>query len=179
MESQLIVIRGNSGAGKSSVAGALRQAYGERGLAVVGQDMVRREILRELDVPGGANIGLIDLVTRYALDNGHHVVLEGILTAGRYGEMLRRLHHDHADRSHFFYLDVSFDESLRRHATRPQSAAFGAELMREWYRPRDLLPGPPETIISETSALEETVGRILRETGLAGGTFLARSRHDR
>jgi hypothetical protein len=43
--------------------------YG-RGLAVVGQDNVRRTILRERDVPGGANIGLIDEVARYALDAG-------------------------------------------------------------------------------------------------------------
>ena len=37
---------------------------------MVGQDNVRRTILRERDVPGGANIGLIDAVARYALDAG-------------------------------------------------------------------------------------------------------------
>ncbi|MET7338606.1 hypothetical protein [Nonomuraea sp. NPDC005650] len=48
----------------------------------MGQDLLCRDILRELDVPDGVNIGLIDTVTRYALDHGHHVILEGILTAG-------------------------------------------------------------------------------------------------
>jgi len=35
---------------------------------MVGQGNLRREVLREHDVSGGANIGLIDLVARYA----HH-----------------------------------------------------------------------------------------------------------
>jgi len=34
------------------------------------------------------NIGLIDQVTRYALDHGYHVVLDGILDAGHYEPML-------------------------------------------------------------------------------------------
>jgi thymidylate kinase len=163
-QTQLIVLRGNSGSGKTTVARAIRDAYDRRGLAIVSQDMVRREILRELDQPGGVNIGLIDTVTRYALDHGHHVILEGILTTGRYGDMLTALRHDHPDRSHFFYLDVSFEETLRRHATRPQSREFGADMMRDWYVERDLLPGAGEIVIDQTSSLEETVRRIMSRT---------------
>ncbi len=36
-------------------------------IALVGQDNVRRVVLRERDVPTGRNIGLIDTVARYAL----------------------------------------------------------------------------------------------------------------
>ncbi|WP_431926552.1 kinase [Nonomuraea jabiensis] len=164
MLTQLIVLRGNSGSGKTSVARALRKAYGRRGLAVVGQDVLRRDILRELDVPDGVNIGLIDTVTRYALDHGHHVILEGILTASRYAPMLQSLREDFPGRSRFFYLDVPFEETLRRHATRPQSAEFGPDMMREWYIERDLLPGGYETVIDQHSSLEETVRRLLSET---------------
>jgi 2-phosphoglycerate kinase len=57
---RLIVIRGNSGSGKSAVAAEIRRRYG-RGLALVGQDNLRRHVLREHDVAGGANIDLIDL----------------------------------------------------------------------------------------------------------------------
>ena len=45
-ETRLIVLRGNSGSGKSTVAKALREAYG-RGVAWVSQDLIRRTILRE------------------------------------------------------------------------------------------------------------------------------------
>jgi hypothetical protein len=76
---------------------------------------VCRTILRERDVPGGANIGLIDAVARYALDAGYHVVVEGILYADRYGEMLRGLREDHRGQSRFYYLDVP--PSRRRRST--------------------------------------------------------------
>jgi hypothetical protein len=39
--------------------------------------------------------------------------------------------------------------------------------LRDWYRPRDLLPGDVETVIGADSALHETIDRILHETGLA------------
>jgi hypothetical protein len=42
----------------------------------------------------------------------------------------------HRGGSHVFYLDVSLDESLRRHATRPQAADFTGAEMRSWYLPR-------------------------------------------
>ncbi len=35
--------------------------------------------------------------------------------------------------------------------------------MRDWYRPLDLLPGGVETIVPESSALADTVDRVLRE----------------
>ena len=51
-QTRLVVLRGNSGAGKSSVAAALREAYG-RDLAWVSQDLIRRTILKERDRHGG------------------------------------------------------------------------------------------------------------------------------
>jgi predicted kinase len=48
---RLIVIRGNSASGKSAVAAEIRRRHG-RGLAIVGQDNLRRQVLRERDVPG-------------------------------------------------------------------------------------------------------------------------------
>lgn len=78
-DTRLIVLRGNSASGKSSVAAGLRERFG-RGLALVAQDNLRRIVLRERDRPGAANIGLIDTVARYALDAGYHVVLEGSCT---------------------------------------------------------------------------------------------------
>jgi predicted kinase len=162
---RLVVLRGNSGSGKSSVAQALRAAYG-RGVAWVSQDLIRRTILMEKDRPGGANIGLIDQVTRYSLDNRYHVVLDGILYADRYESMLAGLARDHLGVSRFYYLDVSLGETLRRHALRPQSAEFSGDAMREWYRQRDLLTAIEEHVVPETSTLDETAALILAESGL-------------
>ncbi len=143
----------------------LREACGGRGVAWVAQDLLRRTILREKDRPG-ANIGLMDQVARYSLDRGYHVVLDGILYADHYERMLAGLGQDHLGPSHFYYLDVSLEETLRRHATRPQAAEFGPDDMRDWYRPRDLLGAVRERIIPEASALYETIDSILAESRL-------------
>ncbi|WP_067832604.1 kinase [Actinomadura kijaniata] len=165
----LIVLRGNSGSGKTTVARRLRLARPHRDVAVVGQDVVRREILREHDVPGGANIALIDTIVRHTLDAGYHVILEGILAATRYAPMLEALRRDHDGPSHWYYFDIPFEETLRRHATRPQRDEFGPTEMAAWYRPRDLLPTACEKIIPAGSALPETVHRLLTETSLLAG----------
>ena len=166
-QTKLIVLRGNSGSGKSTVSHALRDAYG-RGLAWVSQDLIRRIILKEKDVPGGVNIGLIDQVVRYCLDHGQHVVLDGILCTPRYGQMLAGLNRDHLGSSQFYYLDVSLDETLRRHAARLQTAEFGPDDMRGWYCQRDLLSSIHERVVPETSTLQQTVALILDETHLLG-----------
>ncbi|MFE4666953.1 kinase [Streptomyces sp. NPDC056716] len=164
---RLVVLRGNSASGKSSVAAGLRERYG-RGIALVGQDVLRREVLRERDIPGGANIGLIELTVRHALEHGFHTVLEGILSVAHYGDMPALLLADHRDRSHWFYLDVPFEETLARHATQPIADVVGAGQLREWYRPPDLLPGGVETVVPASSSLPETVELVLRASGLAG-----------
>jgi len=164
-ETRLVVLRGNSASGKSSVAVGLRENFG-RGLALVGQDNLRRTVLRERDRPGAANIGLIDLTARYALDAGFHVVVEGILYAHHYGDMLATLRAEHRGPTHGYYLDVPFGETLARHATKPIADDVSETQLRDWYRPLDLLPGDTETVIDAGSALHETVDRIMADTGL-------------
>ncbi|MBR8743217.1 kinase [Nocardiopsis sp. MG754419] len=164
-DTRLIVIRGNSATGKSTLAAGLREAHG-RGLAVVAQDLVRRTVLRERDRPGGANIGLIDLTARYCLDHGYHVVVEGIMYADRYAEMLGSLMADHRGASRCFHLDVPFEETLVRHATKPQAREYGEAEMRRWWRPLDLLPGGVEEILDHRGTAEEHVAHILRASGL-------------
>ncbi|MER5689504.1 kinase [Streptomyces sp. NPDC002205] len=161
---RLAVLRGNSASGKSSVAAGLRDRFG-RGLALVGQDNLRRTVLRERDRAGAADIGLIDLTVRYA---EYHVVLEGILYAGHYGAMLAQLRADHLGPNRGYYLHVPFAETLARHATKLIVNDAGEEALRDWYRERDVLPGCVETVIGADSSLSETVDRIMRDTGLAG-----------
>ncbi|MFF5896745.1 kinase [Streptomyces argenteolus] len=165
-ETRLVILRGNSASGKSSVAGGLRDSFG-RGLALVAQDNLRRVVLRERDRRGAANIGLIDMTARYALDAGYHVVVEGILYADHYGDMLLRLRTDHRGPTHAYYLDVPFEQTLTRHATKPIAREFGESQLRDWYRELDLLPDGVETVIEADSSLASTVDRIMRETGLA------------
>ncbi|GLY38817.1 hypothetical protein Amsp01_048410 [Amycolatopsis sp. NBRC 101858] len=157
---RLVVLRGPSGAGKSTVAAAVRARLG-RGVALVQQDVLRRVVLREHDVSGGLNIALIATVCRFSLDAGYHVILEGILSAARYGAMMCRLAADHRGRTCFFYLDVPFEETVRRHATRPQAGEFTPEDMRGWYGASGCLDVPGEQIISAASTVDASVTRIV------------------
>ena len=163
---RLIVIRGNSASGKSAVAAAIRERHVRRDLSIVSQDLLRRVVLRERDVPGGANIALIDMTARYAVSSGFHVIVEGILRADHYGDMLTKLISDHAGQAHAYYLHVPFDESLRRHLTKPQASEYGEAEMRAWYRGFDLLPGGIEQVIAAKSTLEQTVTQIMTDTRL-------------
>jgi hypothetical protein len=95
-------------------------------------------------------------------------VLDGILYADRYEQMLGGLQRDHLGLSCFYYLDVTMDETLRRHALRPQASEFGSDDMRSWYRPRDLLASVQEHVIPEASTIGQTVALILDDTQLLG-----------
>lgn len=105
---------------------------------------------------------------RYCLDHGQHVVPDGILCAPRYRQTLSGLNRDHLGSSQFYYLDVSLDETLRRHAARPQATEFGPDDMRGWYCQRDLLSSIHERVVPEASTLQQTVALILDETRLLG-----------
>ncbi|MFG3153934.1 M15 family metallopeptidase [Streptomyces sp. NPDC048219] len=171
-DTRLVVIRGNSASGKSSVAQGLRDHYG-RGVAIVGQDVIRRNVLREHDTARGANITLLGRIARHALDAGFHVVLEGILYADRYSHMITSLVRDHRGISACCYLDVPLEATLARHATKADAAYLEQVTdshLTSWYRKLDLLPSGQETVIPADSALQDTVAQIVRETDLTPAT---------
>lgn len=163
----LVIVRGNSGSGKTSVARAVRDAYG-RGAALIEQDYLRRIILREHDSSASTGIApeFITNAAGFALANGYHVILEGILHTARYADALRKLIQDHDGPSYAYYLDVSFAETLRRHATRPQAAEFDPDQMREWYLDHDVLGTLGEHLVGESSTLTQTVDHVLRSSRL-------------
>lgn len=156
---RLIILRSNSDSGKSTIARAVRERYGY-GCALVEQDYLRRIVLKERDVPGGVAPLLIEQTVRLALDHGYHVILDGILSTKRYADMLTALHRTHRGHTFVYYLDVTLDETLHRHTTRPQADQFTDDDMRSWYNPRDLLDVDDEHMIEQNSTLEQSIERI-------------------
>lgn len=172
IDTRLIILRGNSGSGKSTTARAVRDQLGA-GVALVEQDYVRRIVLAEHG-HGPTNPGLIDVMVRYALDAGFHVILEGIFGSERYGELLIKLGRDHAGQTRHYYFDLTFDETVRRHATRPLATEVTADQMREWYRPQDLLGLPGEMVINSDHRLDETV-RLIIDAGFPAAPVLGQA----
>jgi len=161
---RLVVIRGNSSSGKSTIARSLRASL-PRGVAIVGQDQIRREILQVRDLDGTPAIDLVDLTARFALDHGLHVVVEGILYPGRYDAMLRGLKQDHRGITRCYLMDVPFPETLRRHDTKPIAGEYGETEMRSWWVDPQLIPGLDEQVITGASSLEVSVARIRADCG--------------
>ncbi|MEU8894744.1 AAA family ATPase [Nocardia sp. NPDC048505] len=157
--STLIVLRGNSGSGKSTVAHAVQRRFDRATVAVVPQDVVRRQILREQDRPHGVNIALIEHIAAFCLAEGCVVIVEGILRASTYGPMLGRLSAT-AARSFFYAYDLSFEETVRRHATRPQAIAFGPEEMSAWYRGWDALDFVSEVRFDAGWSVDAAIERV-------------------
>jgi len=157
---KLIIIRGNSASGKSAVAEQLRKELGGK-VAVVGLDTLRRTILREPDELENTDvIGLLDQTVRYSLDHGYVVIVEGILSKPKYRDILMELMNAPDCDSSIFYIDVSIEETINRHKTKPIAGEVTDEQLRSWYQPKNYLDVPGEVIIDETYTLEQTVDVI-------------------
>ena len=174
----LIVLRGNSACGKSTVAARLQRELG-RGTANIGQDHFRRVVLREHDAPQADNIGLIEHTIRYCVDIGYNVIVEGVFLAEHYRDMLCGVIAEHEGPTHVIYLDVPLEETLRRHRARPLGAEVSADRLRDWYVPSDTLGVPGEIVLDGTTDVEHAVETIRRAIGpvptrgdVAGARFL-------
>lgn len=164
-ETALIMLRGNSGSGKTTVARAVQRQQGRDQLAVISQDVVRRDVLWANDRAGNAAIGLIDLMARYSLDHGYSVIVEGILHPDRYGAMLKNLAKDHRGTNVAYFWDLPFDETLRRHATKAKAVEFGETEMRDWWYGAAHIEGLNEVPLGIEDTLEAVVQRVTEDCG--------------
>ncbi len=165
-ENKLIILRGNSGSGKSTVARALRdQRTHKSKIALVEQDYLRRIVLKEKETEDGDNISLIKQTVEFALSHGYDVILEGIFYSKRYRSMTNELLNS-APNNFVYYFDISFEETLHRHQSKSVSDEFGEKEMRSWFKDKDLLGVENEYIIGESSSFSDTVSHILGETML-------------
>lgn len=155
----LIVLRGNSGSGKSTLARELQRDLGHP-TALLQQDHFRRVIYREREQVSMLHADLLEVAARDCLAKDQHVILEGIFNAGRYAPMLGRVAAASQD-ARFYAFDLSFEETARRHATRPQANEFTVEQMADWYHGWQPLPFVAEKRITAEESLRELVSRIL------------------
>ena len=156
---KLIMLRGNSGSGKTTVAKGLQDHFG-RGTMVLSQDMIRREVLKERDGINPPALPLIKQMLRYGSENCEVVILEGIFIADWYRELFEEAIKMYGSDIYAYYFDIPFEETLRRHQTRTKAAEFGADEMREWWKEKDFLDMIKETIITEDKSKEEIVNEI-------------------
>ncbi|WP_173108151.1 kinase [Bacillus sp. KH172YL63] len=166
MKSTLIILRGNSASGKTTIANRLQEHYGH-GTLLVSQDTVRRNMLKVHDRDGNLSIELIRQITEYGKGKCEVVILEGILSSARYGDMLKDLIEYFNGRALVYYFDLTFEETLRRHRTK--GADFGEELLARWWIPKDFLGVQGETAIGAELSEDEVLDRIVKKVEAAQG----------
>ena len=158
---KLIMLRGNSGSGKTTVAKELQKLFG-RGTMLLSQDMIRREVLKERDGIDPPALPLIKRMLEYGSDNCEVVILEGIFIADWYRELFEAAIELYGTDIYAYYFDIPFEETVRRHQTRAKAAEFGADEMREWWKEKDYLDLINETIITEKMSKDEIVNEIFQ-----------------
>lgn len=169
MPSKLIIIRGNSGSGKTTVAKEIRNRIGD-GLSddtmLIQQDVLRRDMLRERDaLDKHSTIELIELIAEFGRKQGRMVIVEGIFSAKKYGAMLRTLA-SKFDEVYAYYFDLPFEETLVRHTSKPNAHEFGEKEMREWWKEKDYLGISGEKTLHEGMSIEDIVGEIMSDIGI-------------
>ena len=159
---KIIILRGNSGSGKTVVSKELQRKIG-RGTFLIPQDFVRREMLFVKDYPGNPAVDLLLNLVLFGHENCEYVILEGILYSDIYARLFAKIKELFADEIYAYYFDLPFEETLRRHEQKAVSAEYGEAEMRRWWREKDFLRDIREERIFMDSSLEETVERIYRE----------------
>jgi len=153
---RLVIIRGNSGSGKSTVAKNLQHKMGYQTM-LIPQDVVRREMLRVRDKEDNPSIQLVYDLTMYGNRIGYDVIVEGIFVDERYGDMLRKLIDDFIGEVHVYYFDIPIEVTLERHVSKPNAHEFGEKELREWWVEKDYLNVPQEKMIPAGLSEEEII----------------------
>ena len=158
--SKLVILRGNSGSGKTTVARGLQQKLGY-GTMLISQDVVRREMLHVKD---GEKPKVSELLFQLAVYGKEHcdvVILEGILNSKWYEQLFKKLMKEFEENIFAFYFDIPFEETLRRHKTKPNANEFGKTELRKWWNENDLLDCIPETLLGKELKIDEIINIIV------------------
>lgn len=157
---KLIILRGNSGSGKTTAAKELQAKFGANTM-LISQDMVRREMLRVKDGADTKALPLMKELLQYGRSHSDIVILEGIMYADWYKPLFELANQMYGQKNIYaYYFDLPFEETLRRHQTKPNCQEFGAKAMQRWWREKDFSDVLNETGITSEKDLESIVEEI-------------------
>lgn len=162
---KLITLRGNSGSGKTSVAKALQEKLGPNTM-LISHDMVRMQILHVWSREGiEKSLPLMIELLKYGHKHSEVTIMEGILPASAYMPLFEAAKELYGEDIHAYFYDLPFEETLKRHATKPNRHEFGEEDMRRWWQGKDLLGIIPEHILTMDVGFDEAVELIYSDIG--------------
>lgn len=161
-KAKLIVIRGNSGSGKTTIARRLKEEL-FYDVMVIGWDTLRIDVFNRFDYINRNKyiFDALKLLSDYGRRNNFTVIIEGIYPSNQYKSVLTEICNNFSE-SHFYYFDISFEETIRRHETKNQTD-FGVEELRRWHIEGDSMNIENEKLINEMMDEDEIVGMIVND----------------
>lgn len=156
---KLIIIRGNSGSGKTTVSRELQKKFG-RNTLLIPQDTVRIEMLLAKDKEA---LPLIMNLLKYGEKNSEITILEGILDSGLYRPLFEAAIESFGENIFAYYYDLPFEETLIRHGTKPNKSEFGEEDMRRWWNEKDYIGIIPEKTLTKDISASEAAEMIFND----------------
>lgn len=144
---KLIILRGNSGSGKTTVAKELQKKFGYNTM-LISQDEIRRNILWVKDGIDTKALPLMIELLKYGYEHSDIVILEGIMYEEWYNPLFKVANELYGSNVYSYYFDITFEETIRRHQTRSKSQEFGEEHMRGWWREKDFSAVLKEQLIT-------------------------------
>ncbi|MBE5966095.1 MAG: uridine kinase [Lachnospiraceae bacterium] len=159
---QLIILRGNSGSGKTTTGKVLQRKFGY-GTMLISQDAVRREMLFVKDGPNPKAGQLLFELALYGKRHCQIVILEGILNSKWYRQLFEDLLREFNHHIFAYYFDIPFEETLIRHQQKPNAHEFGEKEMREWWNDKDFIDIIPEVSLHKDLSLNEIVDMIYHD----------------
>ncbi len=157
--SKLIILRGNSGSGKTTIAKELQKLFGKNTM-LISQDVIRREMLNTDDGENTKALPLLKELLKYGNEHNEIVILEGILRANWYDSLFELAIELYNQNIYAYYFDLSFEETLKRHQTRACQDEFGEKEMKSWWREKDFAPILNEISITDEKDIQSIVSQI-------------------
>jgi adenylate kinase family enzyme len=164
--SKVIILRGNSGSGKSTVAKELASTIKHK-TVVIEQDYYRVHMFFPL---GESREEVREIMLQnvlYCLKHDYDILWVSIFHKHAADDYLKGFFKNHHPQDNYIFdFQTSFAETVRRHQTRPQKNDFGVKDMREWYKPIELLGYDFEYTIPESNNLAKTIKYIRDISGI-------------
>ncbi len=115
----------------------LQKRFG-RNTMRISQDAIRRDMLFVADGADTEALPLMMALLQYGSVHSGVVILEGILYASWYKPLFslaKKLYKE--TEIHAYYFDLPFEETVRRHQTKPNCLEFSSMDMRRWWKDKD------------------------------------------
>lgn len=163
METQLILLRGNSGSGKTTIAQLLRAKLPAESTLLLSQDTLRREMLGVKDHVDNPTSALLWDLLCFGDGRFATIIVEGIFKKEVYEKILAQIAQHFAGRYHAYYFQLTLAETFQRHQTRSQKTEFGLEELTRWYQAEDTLDFLAETLLLPQQTRQAIVEQILMD----------------